>query len=139
MGSDHAIATSSIILFDGECNLCNGYVQFIIKRDPQAKFHFASLQSPWGKNVVTRYGRNAEAISTVLLLKNDKLYDKSNAVLEIVRGLNWLWPMLYIFKIVPLFIRNGIYQWVARNRYRWFGKRDECMVPTAEIKSRFIE
>ena len=78
-------------------------------------------------------------LSSVLLIKDERLYQKSNAALEIAKQLSGLWPVLYIFKIVPLFIRNGIYDWIASNRYRWFGKKDACMIPTPELKARFVE
>lgn len=138
MGESHSVE-HPIILFDGVCNLCNGSVLFIIKRDPQAKFRFASLQSDLGVKLLRQFEFPQGELNSVLLIKDQKLFQKSNAALEIARHLNGLWPMFYMFKIIPSFIRNTMYDWVAGNRYRWFGKKDVCMIPTPELRSRFLE
>jgi predicted DCC family thiol-disulfide oxidoreductase YuxK len=138
MGATHSLKHPTI-LFDGVCNLCNGSVLFIIKRDPHSKFRFSSLQSELGTKLLTEFEFPQGELSSVLLIKDERLYQKSNAALEIAKQLSGLWPVLYIFKIVPLFIRNGIYDWIASNRYRWFGKKDACMIPTPELKARFVE
>lgn len=127
-----------VILFDGVCNLCNGSVLFIIKRDPKSQFYFAALQSDFGNKQLKNFGLPATELNSVLLIKGGTLYQKSNAALEIAKHLSGLWPALYIFKIIPPFLRDGIYTWIARNRYRWFGKKDTCMIPTPELKSRFL-
>lgn len=131
-------ALEPVILFDGVCNLCNSSVLFIIQRDPKARFRFASLQSDFGKAQMLRFGLNSSALNSVLLIKHETLYQKSNAALEIARNLTGGWPLLYGFKIIPVFLRDWIYNWIARNRYRWFGKKDACMIPTPELKSRFV-
>jgi predicted DCC family thiol-disulfide oxidoreductase YuxK len=127
-----------VILFDGVCNLCNGSVLFIIKRDPESRFFFVALQSDFGKVQLRNFGLPAAELNSVLLIKGGTLYQKSNAALEITKHLSGLWPALYIFKIIPPFLRDGVYTWIARNRYRWFGKKDACMIPTPELKSRFL-
>ena len=127
-----------LLLFDGVCNLCNDYVQFVINRDPKAQFIFAPLQSNTGQEVLKKYGLPTKALSTVLLLKKETLYTESDVALEITKDLSGLWPSLAFFKIIPKFIRNPIYRWIANNRYRWFGKKSTCMVPTAELQSRFF-
>jgi predicted DCC family thiol-disulfide oxidoreductase YuxK len=127
-----------VILFDGVCNLCNGSVLFIIKRDPRSQFYFAALQSDFGNEQLKNFGLPATELNSVLLIKGGTLYQKSNAALEIAKHLSGLWPVLYIFKIIPPFLRDGVYTWIARNRYRWFGKKDACMIPTPELKSRFL-
>jgi predicted DCC family thiol-disulfide oxidoreductase YuxK len=137
MGSPDPI-NHPVILFDGVCNLCNGSVLFIIKRDPKARFYFAALQSDVGNSQLKKFGLPAAALNSVLLVKEGKLYQKSNAALEIAKHLRGLWPALYILKIVPSFLRDGVYTWIARNRYRWFGKKEACMIPTPELKSRFL-
>ncbi len=137
MGTSHSL-NQPIILFDGVCNLCNGSVLFIIKRDPQSKFRFASLQSELGMKLIDEFEFPQGELSSVLLVKDQKLFQKSNAALEITRQLSGLWPMLYVLKIIPPFIRNSVYDWIARNRYRWFGKKDACMIPTPELRSRFV-
>jgi predicted DCC family thiol-disulfide oxidoreductase YuxK len=131
-------AVEPIILFDGVCNLCNSSVLFIIQRDPKSKFRFASLQSDFGKSQMLRFGLNNSELDSVLLIKEEILYQKSNAALEIARNLTGGWPLLYGFKIIPAFLRDWIYNWIARNRYRWFGKKDACMIPTPALKSRFV-
>jgi predicted DCC family thiol-disulfide oxidoreductase YuxK len=128
-----------VILFDGVCNLCNSSVLFIIKRDPNSRFYFAALQSEFGYAQLKKFDWPGTEMNSVLLIKDNQLYQKSNAALEIARHLNGLWPVLYIFKIIPSFVRDGLYTWVANNRYRWFGKKEACMIPTPELKSRFMD
>jgi predicted DCC family thiol-disulfide oxidoreductase YuxK len=138
MGSSDQIKSKPVILFDGLCNLCNQSVQFIIRKDPSANFRFTALQSPLGQQLLTAHHVSLNKLYSVVLIKNNKVYQRSSAALEIARQLTGLWPLFYAFIIVPPFIRNAVYDWIARNRYRWFGKRDECMIPTPELKSRFL-
>lgn len=137
MGAPGSIE-SPTILFDGVCNLCNQSVQFVIKHDPSSRFRFAALQSEFGQAQLAKHSFNKEELTSIVLLVGDKVYDRSRAALEIARRLNGLWPLLYLFVIVPPFIRNFFYNWISRNRYRWFGKTDECMLPTPELRARFI-
>ncbi len=137
MGADRSL-THPTILFDGVCNLCNGSVQFVIRHDPGGKFRFAALQSEFGQEQLTKHGIDPSQLLSIVFLINGRMFDRSRAALEIARRLNGLWPLLYIFVIVPPFIRNAVYNWIARNRYRWFGKQDACMIPTPELKSRFL-
>ncbi len=127
-----------VILFDGVCNLCNSSVQFAIQRDPTGRFNYAALQSAEGQRLLKEHALPLNELYSIVLIKEGKAYQRSRAALEVARGLNGLWPLLYVFIIIPPFIRNGIYNWIARNRYRWFGKKDECMIPTPELKSRFL-
>ena len=127
-----------VILFDGECNLCNGAVQFVIRHDKNHIFRFAALQSALGQTIKQERSV-ASSLDSFLLLDNNKLYSQSTAALRVAKRLNGLWPMLYAFIIIPPFIRNGIYNFIARNRYKWFGKRVHCMIPTPELKSLFID
>lgn len=127
-----------VILFDGVCNLCNSSVQFIIRHDPHSRFRFAALQSEFGQSQLELHGFGKEELLSVVLLTDGKAYDKSRAALEIARKLNGLWPLMYAFIIVPPFIRDLVYNWISRNRYRWFGRQDECMIPTPDLKARFI-
>jgi predicted DCC family thiol-disulfide oxidoreductase YuxK len=128
----------SIILFDGVCNLCNSAVQFAIKRDISGSFLFASLQSEEGLKILAEFHLPADEMNSFLLVENGKIYDRSTAALRVARKLKGLWKFLYGFIIVPKFIRDAIYNLVSKNRYRWFGKKDECMVPTPELKARFL-
>ena len=127
-----------IILFDGVCNLCNSSVQFVIQRDPSGKFNYAALQSAAGQQLLKENHLPVNELYSIILIKDGKTYQRSRAALEVARELNGLWPLLYAFVIIPSFIRNGIYNWISGNRYRWFGRRDECMIPTPELKSRFL-
>ena len=129
------IADEHIVLFDGICNLCNGAVRFILVRDPRGRFRFASLQS----NAARRLLKGDGPPETIILIDAGKIYSKSTAALRIARGLRFPWPLLYGLVIVPRFLRDVVYDWVARNRYRWFGKRDTCMLPTPQMKERFLD
>lgn len=132
-----AQVSSPVILFDGVCNLCNGSVQFIIKRDRQNRFHFAALQSAYGQQKLQQLNIPAASLQSIVLIDGEKYYQRSNAVLEICWHLGGMWSILYVFKIIPRFLRDGIYNFIANNRYRWFGKQDQCMIPTPELKARF--
>ena len=127
-----------IVLFDGVCNLCNNAVNFIIDRDPQGRFIFASQQSSEGQSLLEKFDLSIQTMDSLVLIRGHKVYTKSGAALEIARFLNGFWPVFYIFKLVPYPIRDFIYNLVARNRYRLFGKRNECRYPTAELKTRFL-
>ncbi|MEI9946038.1 MAG: thiol-disulfide oxidoreductase DCC family protein [Chitinophagaceae bacterium] len=129
----------SIVLFDGVCNLCNSSVQFIIKRDKKKKFLFASLQGKKGQEILKRFNLPADDFNSFLLLQNNKVYSRSSGGLRMLKLLGGGWKLLYAFIIVPKFIRDAVYNWIARNRYKWYGKREECMVPTAELRERFLE
>lgn len=126
-----------VILFDGVCNLCNKTVQFIIQRDLDNIFLFASLQSDYAKNLLEKYPLPPKHGDSFVLFEEEKIYTKSTAALKVISRL-YGWGWVKMFFIVPKFIRDGVYGIIARNRYRWFGKKDECMVPTPELKSKFI-
>ncbi len=131
--------THQIILFDGVCNLCNGAVQFIIKRDKKDIFRFASLQSETGQRLLKQHNINAASIYTIVLISDEKAYIKSSAALRIARHLSGIWKLAYYYKVIPEFIRDAVYDFIARNRYNWFGKKDQCMIPTAELKKKFLD
>ncbi len=127
-----------VLLFDGVCNLCNGYVQWLIKRDPKGVFRYAALQSEQGQVLLKQYNLPTDEISTVVMITDNKAYTHSDVGIEIMRMLGgWYYPF-YVFKLVPKFIRNPIYNWIARNRYNWFGQQESCMIPTPELKERFL-
>ena len=130
---------NSILLFDGVCNLCNSAVQFVIKRDKKKKFLYTSLQSKTGQKLLLKYGLNLSDFDSFILIENEKYFTKSTAALKVAKGLGGIWSMLYIFIIIPKFSRNAIYDFIAQNRYKWFGKRDECMLPSPEFKDRFLQ
>ena len=127
-----------VILFDGVCNLCNSSVQFVIKRDKQDRFQFASLQSVFGQNILSRHKLSSKDFDSFLLLKDDTLFTKSTGALKVLSQLNgWQWAK--VFLIVPKFLRNAVYSFIARNRYRWFGKREACWIPTPALKAKFLQ
>lgn len=132
-------STHSILLFDGICNLCNGVVQFIIKRDKKGIFRFASLQSDIGQELLAKYGLPTDAINTIVLIENGQAYTHSSAALKIAPHLSILWIWIKLLWIFPAFIRDWIYNWIAKNRYRWFGKQESCMLPKQEWKGRFLQ
>ena len=129
----------AVILFDGLCNLCNGAVQFTIERDKRNIFQFASLQSDYAAEKIRLYNIAPENLESFILLENDQIYLRSSAALRVAKKLSGLWPLLYAFIIVPPFIRDIVYNYIAKNRYKWFGKKESCWVPTPELKSRFLD
>jgi len=132
------MSNSKLILFDGVCNLCNGFVQFVIKNDKQKLFKFGSLQSENSKSILLNLGVE-QNLKTVILIDDGVAYFKSDAALKIMKQLQFPFKILYIFIIVPRFIRNWVYDFIAKYRYKFFGKKDTCMVPTQELKERFID
>jgi predicted DCC family thiol-disulfide oxidoreductase YuxK len=127
-----------IILFDGVCNLCNGFVQFILKRDTKDVFRFGSLQSEQAQLLLKQYAPKTIDLSTVVLLDGGTAATESDAVLLIAKKLGGVWSILYVFIILPKFVRDALYRFVARHRYKIFGQRDSCMIPTPEIQKKFI-
>ncbi len=129
---------SEIILFDGVCNLCSGSVQFIIQRDPSARYKFASLQSAFGQAFLQEQRLSTADFHSLIVIEQDRYLQRSDAALEIARHLSGLWPIFYAFKIFPRFLRDPVYNWISRNRYTWFGKKESCWLPTPDLKSRFL-
>lgn len=131
-------SSSGTVLFDGVCNFCNGWVRFIINRDPKKYFYFASLQSKVADELLAKHGMNT-SLDSIVLLENDQYYSESTAVLRICKKLTGLWKLLYVFIIIPKPVRDFFYRWFAKNRYRFFGKSETCMLPTPEVRERFLE
>lgn len=127
-----------VILFDGVCNFCNGAVNFVLKQDKKAVFRFAPLQSEAGQNLLKQYHLSTEDFDSFVLIENGKVYKKSAASLRVMNKFPWYWKEAQILWIVPGFLRNAIYDFIAKNRYKWFGKKEQCMVPTPEIRQRFL-
>jgi predicted DCC family thiol-disulfide oxidoreductase YuxK len=128
-----------LVLFDGVCNLCNASVQFIIKRDPGSRFQFASLQSARGQAEMKRFGLDPTSLHSIIVIEGDRVYQRSNAALKIATTMGGLWSAFRLFYIFPRVFRDPVYNLIARNRYRLFGKQDHCMLPSPELKSRFVE
>lgn len=132
--------SNATILFDGVCNLCNSSVQFVLKRDRAAYFKFAALQSGKGQELLQQVGYGAKRPDSIVLITPEgKAHTESDAAIRIAARLGAFWPVLQIFLVVPAFLRDAVYRYVARNRYRWFGKTDECMLPRPEWRDRFLE
>ena len=129
---------NDIVLFDGVCNLCNGLVRFIIKRDRTGKFKFASLQSKIGRIWLTHFSLAENEFESFVLIKGNKYYLKSAAVLNLLWELGGIWKCFYVFVLVPRPVRDFLYDLIAKSRYKIFGKRDVCMVPTSELEERFL-
>lgn len=129
---------SRIVLFDGYCNLCSAAVQFIIKRDSQAKFKFASLQSDVAREILTRTSADIIGLESVILYEGGRIFTNSTAAIKIAQNLDGVWPLCSIFLLIPRQLRDFIYRWIAKNRYRWFGKKEQCWLPTMDLKSRFL-
>jgi len=128
-----------IVVFDGECNFCSSIVAFVIKRDKRGVFRFAPFQSEAGKTLLEKHGIREGYFDSFILIEDGKLYIRSEAALRLWRRLGGLWSLTYAFIAVPAFIRDAVYDFVARNRYKWFGKKDECMIPGPEVRERFLD
>lgn len=128
-----------LILFDGVCNFCNYWVRFALKRDQKQKLSFGTLQGNTAQSVLPLHGINEKEIASVVFIENGKLWQNSSAVLRICRHLSGSWKLFYALIIIPAPIRDFIYKMIAKNRYRWFGKRESCMVPDASMKDRFVD
>ncbi|MEM0992612.1 MAG: thiol-disulfide oxidoreductase DCC family protein [Bacteroidota bacterium] len=128
-----------ILLFDGVCNLCNGTVQWILERDAAARFRFASLQSTVGQQLLAQHGLTDPNLDSIVMIAGERIYTHSDVPLEIAKQLGGFWQMGYVFKIVPRFVRDAVYRFIAKNRYRWFGKQEEsCWLPQPKWKARFL-
>lgn len=128
-----------VILFDGVCNVCDSFVQFILKRDKKGQFLFASLQSEIGKQLLKKHQVQVKELSTVVLIDGDKSYTHSDVPLRVMKALGSVYSLLYPFRILPKDFRNKIYDWFSNNRYRFFGKKEVCMLPEPEWRSRFLD
>lgn len=127
-----------VLLFDGVCNLCNHSVQWVLRHDARGQFRFAALQSDPGRSLLLRFGLNAEQLDSVVLIDRDRAYIRSDAPLEVLYKLGGAWAWFYPLKALPRSWRDAAYDWIARNRYRWFGRREACMMPRPEWKERFL-
>ncbi len=128
----------SIILFDGICNLCNASVYFIIKHDKKEQFLFASLQSDAAKEILLQYNSKKIKFDSIVLIEKNEIYEKSTAALRIAKSLSGGFKFLYLFIIIPKFIRDWVYNYIAKNRYKWYGKKESCMIPSPKLINRFI-
>jgi predicted DCC family thiol-disulfide oxidoreductase YuxK len=130
---------ASIILFDGVCNLCNGSVQFVLKRDKAGFFKFASLQSEIGQRLLEQYDLPTDNYNSFVFIDKGRVFTKSTAALKVARHLDGWWRFLYVFVVIPRPVRDAVYGFIARNRYRMFGKRETCMIPQPAWRARFLD
>ncbi|MEP0213422.1 MAG: thiol-disulfide oxidoreductase DCC family protein [Cellulophaga sp.] len=134
------VVDKKIILFDGVCNLCNNAIQFIIKHDKKDLFRFATLQGETGKKLITERNINTSKIDSIILIEpNIAYYIKSTAALKIGRNFGGVWILLWVLEQIPVGFRDWVYSYIAKNRYNWFGKKDNCMIPTPELKAKFLD
>lgn len=128
-----------IILFDGVCNLCNATVQFVLSRDKNKKFLFSALQSNVAHQLLAHQSKYITSLQSIVLIKNNEIYDESTAALHIAKDLSGAWPLLYyLFIWWPKIIRDSVYKFIAKRRYKWFGKKDSCSIPNVNYKDRFL-
>lgn len=128
-----------IVLFDGVCNFCNFWIQFALKRDRKGKLKFTTLQGEAAKQLLPQYGINPSILTSVIFIDKGKVYKESTAALRVCMYLDGFWKLFYGLIIIPSIIRDFIYKWIGKNRYKWFGKRETCMLPTPEQRKRFLE
>jgi predicted DCC family thiol-disulfide oxidoreductase YuxK len=128
----------NLVLFDGVCNLCSALVQFVIRHDRVAKFRFAAIQSEIGKEIFQSHGLDAADLQTFVFIADGRMFVRSDAAIEVASRFGGAWRFFTVFRLVPRVARDWIYSVIARNRYRWFGRKEVCMVPTVEIKERFL-
>jgi predicted DCC family thiol-disulfide oxidoreductase YuxK len=131
---------TAVVLFDGVCNLCSASVRFIVERDRDAYFKLAALQSDAGKKLLEGHGvaQSDGDPTSIVLIEDGKVFDRSTAALHIARHLGGVWKLGWAFIVVPRFVRDAVYDFIAKRRYKWFGKQDTCMVPTPELRARFL-
>lgn len=127
-----------VVIFDGYCELCNQSVDFILKREKSHRLRFTANQNEPGKEILDHFGISSEEVKTIFLAENGRIYQRSRAALRIARYLKFPWNLLYGLIVIPGFLRDVVYKWISRNRYRWFGKKDTCRIPTEEEKARFL-
>jgi predicted DCC family thiol-disulfide oxidoreductase YuxK len=127
-----------IILFDGVCNFCNGVVNFLIKQDKEKKLRFAALQSEAGVQLLEQYGFPPSYQQSFIFIDKGKAYRKSTAALKLYNQLPWYWKWIQVFWIVPKFLRDAVYEFISKHRYKWFGKKEKCRMPTPDERSRFL-
>jgi len=132
-------ASKKIVLFDGVCNLCSNSVQFILKRDKKNQFLFGSLQGNYGQQMLAKYQLPATEFNSFMLIEGETLYTRSSGALRMLKHLGGAWSLLYAFIVIPKFIRDSVYNLLAKNRYKWFGKKNECWLPRPEWKEKFLD
>lgn len=135
---NEALNNKTILLFDGYCNLCQSSVQFVLKHEKKPEIYFASLQSETGIQLLNHFGINSNEVDSLVLIENNKAFIKSSAALRALKYLKGIYPLGFALIIIPEFIRNAVYDFIAKNRYKWYGKTESCMVPDKDLMKRFL-
>jgi predicted DCC family thiol-disulfide oxidoreductase YuxK len=128
-----------IVVFDGQCLLCTGWVQFLLRHDRRGRFRFAPIQGGAGARLLADAGLQVQGLQTLLLVDGDRSWQHTDAILRVLHGLGWPWRLAWVAWLIPRPLRDGLYRWLARNRYRWFGRSDQCMVPDPQVAARFLD
>jgi len=134
-----AVPSAAVIFYDGECGVCDRLVQFVLPRDPRGYFHFAALQSEHARKQLAAAGMPTDDFDTMVLIESGKVYVRSSAALRVLRRLRWPWPIFYPFIVVPAFVRDVVYRFIARNRHRWFARPESCGLPKPGWTERFLD
>jgi predicted DCC family thiol-disulfide oxidoreductase YuxK len=135
---NEAINNKTILLFDGYCNLCQSSVQFVLRHEKKPELYFTSLQSEIGIQLLKHYSINPNEVDSLVLIENNTAFIKSSAALRLAKYLKGAYPIAFAFIIIPAFVRNSVYDFIAKNRYKWYGKQDSCMVPDKDLMKRFL-
>ena len=138
MAETNETANDYVLLFDGVCNLCNSSVRFFIRRDPRKNLRFASLQSATGQRILKESGVPTDHLASIVIVERGRVHLHSSAILRACGHLRFPWPAVEVFLVIPCFLRDWVYRWIARNRYRWFGATEDCLTPRPEDADRFI-
>lgn len=128
-----------IVVFDGQCLLCNGWVQFLLRHDRSQRIRFVSIQSAVGQQLLARAGLRVEGLQTLLVIDGERSWQHTAAILRVLHALGWPWRLAWVGWLVPAPLRDALYRWVARNRYRFWGRSATCMLPAPEHRARFLE
>ncbi len=128
-----------VVVFDAQCLLCNAWVQFLLRHDGKGMFKFASIQGVTGQALLARAGLRVEDLQTLLLVDGPRSWQHTSAIFRVLHGLGWPWRMAWVAWLVPAPLRDALYRWLARNRYRLFGRSETCILPPADFKTRFLD
>lgn len=139
MSIEQSDENSAIIVFDGVCVLCNGWVRFLLRHDRRARYRFAAMQSATGRALLAAHGLNADDPSSLLLIEHGRAWTNTDAIRRILAGLGGAWKIAHVLGLLPRRLRDGLYRTIARNRYRWFGRHEVCFLPTPQQRTRFLD
>ena len=128
-----------VVVFDGQCLLCNGWVQFLLRHDRSQRIRFASIQSAVGQQLLARAGLQVEGLQTLLVIDGERSWQHTAAILRVLHALGWPWRLAGVARLIPAPLRDAMYRVIARNRYQWFGKSEQCLMPDPAVAMRFLD